>query len=216
MKRLALMVFLLWAIFAMMIATARRYGEAHPGPDKLAELGFGVCGGNPCFLGITPDVTTWAEAKRTLSQSSKFTMLVKDDGTEVISDHFGQAIIYVRQPENAYVGSITVFSDDVLGTNPHIPASAADIVALYGLPCNVQIAIQGKSLRLNYSAFLNYTIQVDVLSDHRYINATSFASAIYLISNQAFAWPPCEGHGYTTSWLGFSSMSNYEAKLNNH
>src|SRR5579862_4680901 len=58
MRRFALIVFLLWAIFAVMIVAARGYGESHPGPDQLSEVGFGVCDGKPCFMGITMDVTT--------------------------------------------------------------------------------------------------------------------------------------------------------------
>src|SRR5262249_12725982 len=57
---------LLCAIFAVMIFAARGFGEAHPQPDQLSELGFGVCNGNPCFMGIVPGVTKYVEARYAL------------------------------------------------------------------------------------------------------------------------------------------------------
>src|SRR5262249_9001005 len=153
------------------------------------ELGFDDCNGTPCFKGIVPGVTAWEEAKKILPQSSKF-KIKNDDGTQVISVYLGQLVLYVRRAGDEYVGFIIVYGLDDFDKNQgaYIPASAADIVDQYGLPCNVDVGIAngGRIITLNYS-----TLEVGVITDHQRLNSTSAINSVALATNQAFDSPPC-------------------------
>src|SRR5215475_134946 len=65
MKRFVLMVFLFWAVLAILMIGARGYGETHPTPDELAAVGFNVCGDYVCFLGIQPKLALPVEQVNT-------------------------------------------------------------------------------------------------------------------------------------------------------
>src|SRR5262249_137181 len=148
MKRFVLMVFLLWAIFAVMIVAACGYGEAHPQPDKLAELGFGVCDGNPCFPGIVPGVTTWDEARGKLLTR---TDIWKDDENLLDGTYLGQSIAINRDGN-----FITIIFDEAdPNYSPDIPISIAQLIDLYGIPC--QVTLKG-DIELRYPGMIAHAI----------------------------------------------------------
>src|SRR5438128_2127003 len=86
--------------FSLLIVAARAYGEAHPEPDELKALGFDVCDGKPCFMGIVPGVTTWDQAKAILDRRVASGQPVLNVLDELNTDSNGTVIVIVLNLSN--------------------------------------------------------------------------------------------------------------------
>jgi hypothetical protein len=53
---------IVWMLMFVLCSGALIYGRASDQPNELQELGFGVCDGDPCFMGIVPGETKWEDA----------------------------------------------------------------------------------------------------------------------------------------------------------
>src|SRR5882724_2093341 len=61
MTRLARLVISLSLTITALIGGVILIGRAHTESNALETLGFGVCAGRPCFIGLAPNITKWSD-----------------------------------------------------------------------------------------------------------------------------------------------------------
>ncbi len=132
---------------------------AQDNENPLTRLGFNLCDGRPCFLGIIPGVTDWQDASSVL--------LAK--GFEL--DNLGPPGLDTLSNVGNSGDGITVFSDptkpntvrwiELAVLHGRYTIHLADVLALYGLPC------AAASDAKNSYWFSYHTVLAHALSDER-------------------------------------------------
>ncbi len=92
----------------------------------LQSLGFGVCDGQPCYKGIIPGKTKWADVERMLGQQANSIMVDTGDG----------GTLWIAQDPNQPL--LTNKVTFIHQTSAGVSASAyrlGDLINLYGQPC---------------------------------------------------------------------------------
>src|SRR5262249_17375303 len=92
MRSLLRWICILVSAIAVMVAAALIYGHTHTQPDRLTRLGFEACNSEPCFMGVTPGLTSWASVKDELQP------YVEGQSFE------GQAAFYVKNADYSAEG----------------------------------------------------------------------------------------------------------------
>jgi hypothetical protein len=179
MRRLSMLAMLLLISALSLIASVRLIGRAMGGRDPLPDVGFEVCGGKPCYLGLVPGETRWDRVKPTLEQhgvafhqsdstfTTKFDILTDQWLIEIISSAQRQRVMYILW---VYRGA---------------PLSLGDFILLYGQPCRAFVSQRNDSLIAN---FHNLSLNVQSYAHHRF-NAQA---AVYGFTLSDYLPPGCE------------------------
>lgn len=145
-KRMLIGVSILFITLFSAGMIARAIGERTPNPVRA--LGFDMCDGAPCMLGIIPGVTTWADALAILTERQ---IPYTEAGNENFrrfeaafyyepTDAIGFYIELTRPVNTQIVSSLTVHN---AVNREYMPLPTAigigDIFRLYGFPCGVGV-----------------------------------------------------------------------------
>src|SRR6266496_6695118 len=92
-------VIAVWLLLTALIMVAMLYGYVTVAPNVLSEVGFDVCNGQPCFLGIVPGVTTGQEAHKLISRYGDITAYIPGQTMIVRINNIGFALIIDKHSE---------------------------------------------------------------------------------------------------------------------
>jgi hypothetical protein len=194
--RFGRLIIVLWATLTLLTMIPIAVGRARNEPNELERLGFGVCEGRPCFMGIVPGVTSSDEAeafakKRGGEVSGKY--IIADSGEIGVAIHKTQDVMWVGMVQISAVRPMTL-------------SSAADFIQLYGVPCAVGIAYDDKQIALRYPS-----MSVVVNSDQGIFTADMAIDRIILfIHPRDHMCIHGRQESYSVSpWLGFASWYRY-------
>ena len=138
MQRLLLWMMITLLLTGFVTSVAIAYGQRQPYQSPLPALGYAVCDGIPCFLGIVPGLTPWQNAKEQLaaffaSNVDDSTITLKwftttEVGGYIITSHRAYA-------DDVEVSALTVMSLSRASSFPTVQ----ELMLYYGTPCNVSI-----------------------------------------------------------------------------
>src|SRR5690242_19984841 len=99
--------------------------------SNVRELGFAVCDGTPCFMNITPGVTTIAEATSLLKTKGEvFNRSARHSLRFSIDKIYGNLAL---MPDNPHVLGIEL--------SPEVAQiSLMEFIELFGEPCAIRVA----------------------------------------------------------------------------
>src|SRR5258705_4793377 len=84
MNRLFVLTITLYGLVLLLSAGIIGYGRNTPASDNAQAAGFARCGDRACFMGITPGVTGWADARLTFPR--------------LPSSYYSSHLILIRNP----------------------------------------------------------------------------------------------------------------------
>jgi hypothetical protein len=128
--------FMAWVLvltsFAAAVPTlaSRLSADANP----LLALGFDTCAGKPCFMGITPGVTSWLDIELLAGKGRRFTY-------EALLGWSGRLQFEAFNPLG--VANTDSPSDLSIGWYQQPIGDVHEFVLLYGMPCQVQVGRRG-------------------------------------------------------------------------
>src|SRR5262249_36908832 len=130
--------------FTVVVVGAKAYGQTTLlKSEVLGALGFAVCNGQPCFVGIVPGITTAKKALTVVSNSAD--MAAYSTSQEIMARMHNLGVTLIVNPETEKIISIQI----PVHTGerfPHIDS----FIAMYGLPCAVEASQDNTQLILNY------------------------------------------------------------------
>jgi hypothetical protein len=119
----------LFAFTSGLIALFGVGGRLTGGDDPLQTVGFQVCAGKPCFLGLVPGETAWESVRTTLEANQITFQQIDSTFTtkfDILTRHW--LIEIISSPQRQHVSQILwVYRDH--------PLSIGHFVLMYGLPC---------------------------------------------------------------------------------
>jgi len=181
---------ILWLLSVALIGGAALYGRAHAEPNELQALGFGVCEGRPCFMGITPGVTTIESARGILDKVGA----TKSQSSYAIDE----TIYYKGDLRIGYLDSadrirhITVMNR--LGDS--LPIRASNIMLHLGIPCRFAMSVSTKELIMFYP---HLAVGFDLQDEQMKLDTLAAYITI-------FRFNLCD---VTSVWPGFTSSEQY-------
>lgn len=122
-------VLLIFFSMVVLIVGASFLGRIPAKPNKLQQIGFDVCNGKPCFMGITLGMS-WAESRALLAKKKE---LIDDTDTLMVL-RIQNLDVGIRPDNNQkYVDDIgfNIWPDN----DPEVPLG--DLISLFGQPCSV-------------------------------------------------------------------------------
>jgi hypothetical protein len=167
-----------WGILVILIAGATQLKTPDTKPNNAQILGFGLCSDKPCFLSITPGVTTWDEAALILSNYSKGKWSLKDNNIIPLVYGYRASIDSAVTSEGTGINTI--------GVQYRYDAKEflviRDFVELFGTPCLVGIPDDPRSLTLIYPYLM-----IDIVRGRgeQRLNMRSIVPYFQLIDTQA-------------------------------
>src|SRR5438046_736821 len=103
MKRLTLWTVALCTLFAAMSTASVVVGRQNRAyVNEAEELGLRWCNGMPCFMGIQPGVTTWADAENTVGSLHNAELTASEGQFLTIIFH-GVTVTIFRNQQHAKV-----------------------------------------------------------------------------------------------------------------
>ena len=138
------LVFIVWLLIVALVAGAELVGRSQPEPLDLTPLS--VCDGQPCYLGMVLETTSWEEAKDILNSKPGFTLNSSFRGADVSNGPVRTASIFSR--ENG-----VIFEIDLAMREAALPV--ANMLAQLGPPCAVY-PLPNIDSRYPYTAILAY------------------------------------------------------------
>jgi len=144
-KRLLIITVLLITMLFSAGVIARAIGQSAPNP--IRRVGFEICDGKPCMAGITPTVTRWDDALKSLvAQGVKYEMDVNDSFrrdevgfTFRPADDIAFWIRITRPIGSPTVQTLSVFNGEGKDFLPLQATTLGDVLLLYGLPCGISV-----------------------------------------------------------------------------
>jgi hypothetical protein len=184
------------AILACMGVIA--YSSTYPATDGISQLGLMRCGELPCFRGIEPGRTSWADAVAAFNGQSS----IRIDG-------FAGNFVLFPSKNGASLGAIFIrLPLDQLIT-------IGELIAFYGTPSCVHIFRQSHTLILHYPSLHVLTQFVD----HRISASTSIkfiliGEPVTLLDQHQTQCDPTrfdsnQGQVSRRAWRGFASARSY-------
>ncbi len=187
--RLTMMLCLL---MTSIVGGAVLYARTRSSPGELQALGFGICGGRPCFMGITPGVTSWQDAREVLEKNGGQQLSM--DGT-----YATYSIGNVRVDVNYLDNTDSVYALFVMGEHgTSLQATARDTLSYLGLPCAFYLDVESTpQLSLTYP----HIFLMASLADPR-ISPVTPINYIGIQAGRAYC-------NVSVPWLGFTKSSRY-------
>lgn len=220
MKRFILLSFGLCVTLSIPIFAAVFYGRTQIEVNELASLGFDLCNGKPCFLGITPGITKISEAKSILTGRGTIT----NNGAKFQQIDINKRAVVISASDE--IGDTT---DHIVGYLNKSPIAARAVLERYGSPCSVSVVpaqcntylgCSGwGSIQLYYEAIVA-TIDISNLNPSwDYITPESPVEQLELFDPVKYRIPSKVCHIYyningsvDTDWLGFAPIKRYLSK----
>lgn len=144
MFRLLRSVALLTAVLAGICAAAVSVGRAQPHADDARADWLRVCDGLPCFAGLTPGRSAWADVGAALDG---WTQEIGTDKQAAFSAESSEEVLLFRSLDQVTVGRVQVMLRQ--------PLDGRWLLARYGAPCGVSFYYyQAGLLTLRYPALL--------------------------------------------------------------
>jgi hypothetical protein len=210
MKRMSIALLILWIICTGLIAVACDSGPYVPYQDALATLGFDLCGGDPCYLGIVPGETSWRSAQEALPSPI----------SEVMPGQGYHQILLRPGGQFIEVGSTDATVDRIWAGFKDVEFTLADVIHKFGYPCGVRFNRKFLSsyVELSYPSML---ISVGLFRPHNTLNVGNWLAPDLWISSMVIVPPqtkiakPChislggEIVADESPWLGFAARSYY-------
>jgi hypothetical protein len=182
---------LILVLCAALTAVALGIGRASAATAALDAAGFDLCDGEPCFRGLVPGHSAWAQASggAIIGEAESFVEFVywgrNKAAAEYVSDVYGGALILVR---------LTAVGKAQL--------PAGEFILRYGRPC----AVGYSYARL---VLLYPTLRVEIDAAGGYVTAASSAANVTLQAIQG-VYDICPTVG-VIPWRGFASQARYVA-----
>jgi hypothetical protein len=208
MKHLVLFALVMVGMLAVVLTATLVYARG----DKealLANDGFALCDGYPCYDGITPGLTTWEQARHIFSQAARerpnrnFSVLTLDEDDAPIS-------FYSHGDMVGFIGANYWKAKH--------PVTIGELAAIFGVPCAVRISVdgQGKPLYIQALHYPTTTIFVG------YVGRLTPQAAINLVNvykpsigNQCYAG--ADSQTVIAPWVGFRiGASVHRAAVHEH
>ena len=194
-RRLAVLNFL---FLITLVSGAVLYGRISAKPNKLQQLGFDVCDGRPCFMGLTLG-TPWANARAMLAKRKE--LIDNSDDLNILRI---QNIDIGVRPDHSQTQVDDV--DFNFWADNDLEISVADIFALFGPPCSVSIILiedyQIEWIVINYPEihFTTNGIAPDAMMTALVLSKSSDVSYCASKKIDSFRSNP---------WKGFRGLSYY-------
>ena len=189
------LVMILWLLITALIGSVTLYVRTTSGAGELQELGFGMCDGRPCFMGITPGLTQLADAMAHLEKNGGLceTMRKLDSFGEVRAQCSvgGLDIILGYTPDTLIVRSLNV----MIAAGGPVSVTVGDAVAYWGLPCG----FSRESMSFSRYILMYPYVYLDLGYADKWIGPGTWVDSILISSfavpcNRDIAW-----HGFTVS-----------------
>ncbi|MCC7449113.1 MAG: hypothetical protein IT324_16970 [Anaerolineae bacterium] len=224
-KRMLFRTIILYLILFSLFSTNGAPLSADSGSDKLKEIGFDLCDGQPCFLGIIPGITSWNKANAIIDQY----VTQHPEMVAMTAAFEGQGVGFYRNDFSA----IEAFAGDAAITRfVHLsyrePLNSeimvGDVIPKYGIPCGVTLTYkyvdrQFDSLWLHYD-MLMVRIPIDLESpkvdrldpslhiEQLLIRARNDLKRPFNICYREFSYWQVLNE---SPWLGYVSIQDYAA-----
>jgi hypothetical protein len=206
--RFSRLVIVLMVIFTLLTMIPIAIGRARNDSDDLQALGFWVCDGKPCFMGITPGITTWDDAITIVGGHKNAVLQDKD---WIIVRLVDKAFIDMgirRHPggEKVSDASLLLWVDQ----EPYFPKLGA-FVRMYGPPTCVRV-IMIESMIENV-VLLFPGLSLTITPDGERITPNSSLGSVTLERNEGIT-RTCgsredDSSIRTSHWSGFVSINRY-------
>jgi hypothetical protein len=214
MKRLVLLTLGLAGCLVVLLITTLAYAR-RSSATQVGQVGFTLCDGYPCYDGITPGLTTWAQAKMIFSEAareslnSNFSILTLDENSAPIS-------FYSH-------GSMVGF----IGANywkAKTPITVGQLMIIFGLPCAVRMVVDDRGTptfiqALHYpttTVFVSYAARLTPQASVTLINVykPSLGSQCYAGADSQTALAPWEGFATAPHYTSLPTTNMLPAQLN--
>jgi hypothetical protein len=120
----------IWLTLLAICAGTVVIARANPGPNRLQALGFAVCDGEPCYRGIKPGMA-WDKAKALYPDG----LVERERMISFAGEQSPFRMINFQRSEEQTVRRI-----EFVRRSPQlIPASLGEVVALFGIPCHMEV-----------------------------------------------------------------------------
>jgi hypothetical protein len=211
MKRYFRGVLTIWLILLASGAGVVLVARAGDTRDTLRELGFDLCGGEPCWRGLKPGMP-WNNVKG--MQLATFTD-PRSPNLNYVQWHTNSAVVVFASSDMSVVERVFTAT---YSPPYRLPITAGQIVAQYGPPCRVEetYGTNGSALRLIYPAItavvpFNGSFQ----NGYAYVTPDSPLTFFYLWKAQQDLCPsgprvtPGAWYG---DWQGFATYDVYHIR----
>jgi len=196
-------VFLLLVALSMLIGSAVLIGMANSAPSEMQAMGFDLCKGRPCFLGIIPGNTDMRDAMQILELHghdlpTNAVRIKLDNGLS--AEPAGPIITltgrdYYSQQEVAFLPLLGAF------------------VETYGKPCGIireYVPAPGTALKSVYVLYPYLALQVPLESEHLDVDARVQGVLLSVHSDQGNSSRCANSDGVTSSsWFSFTTVENF-------
>jgi hypothetical protein len=129
------LVMILWLLITALVGSVTLYARTTSGAGELQKLGFGMCEGKPCFMGITPGLTQLSDAMAQFEKNGGLceTMRKLSSLGELRAQcSVGELdTILAYSPDTLIVRSLNVMK----APDGPISVTVGDAVGYWGLPC---------------------------------------------------------------------------------
>ncbi len=188
-KRLFVSILILISVLCFGCILSIFAGRTDTHPDNLQLIGFDLCGGQPCFKGIIPGVTTWEQAKPNIGSIANHDFLV--DSTSGASQ--GNVGVYIASDART-VGLVqqTVYNIRLL-----------DVIQKYGVPCSVSMS---GDTTYTYAIIMYPRMEIFVSIKSERLEPLSSVTLISMGDKPL----PCSE---PISWKGFIGSRHYDTLL---
>ena len=189
------LVMILWLLITAFIGSVMLCARTTSGASELQKLGFDICDGRPCYMGITPGLTPLADAMALFEKNGGLCETMRKQ------DSFGglRALCSVGElettmdysPDTLIVRSLNV----MIASGGPVPVTVGDAARYWGLPCGFSRE------PMSFSRFiLMYPyVYLDLGYADKWISPGTWVDSILISSVAA----PCDRdipwHGFTIS-----------------
>jgi hypothetical protein len=198
MKRLSVLVLILFTIVLIVNAGLLVYAQAQTNNNPLKAYGLELCEGNPCFYGVQPGMA-WDRVLTTLQTRGA----VLYSRERLLDDFIGVRVnraLAVITPNNKRTQVVSIQMQleltDFKSTFPEL----GNIIAQYGQPCGMSLRKDGLFVR--YPHFM-----IDYHTINQRVSLHSEAASV-LFSDRDL----CPQADYILRWSGFTRLENYKLK----
>ncbi len=191
-------------LMCTLIGSTVLYSRTHAGPNPLHAYGLDTCDGKPCFMGITPGVTSWAQARLMRPTGAKQDEYARSFVVPIAGTQVG--IIMSLDPAKVAIIDAATLSDNQF---PRL----ASFLTQFGTPCGVAAGYAPGEVTLHYPSMM---LNVDVQTLNRLTAYAPVATIDLIDPNVAFgvAQDLCKYLRHdriVIPWLGFASLDHYRA-----
>lgn len=200
MKRIAQLTLGLVICLAALLTASLTLAHGSSG-TLLTMSGFAVCDGYPCYDGIIPGLTTWAQAKLIFRENARenpnrnFSVLTLEENSAPITFYsHGDMVGFIGA--NYWKGKL--------------PMTVGQLTAIFGLPCAVRVVVDDQGAP-QYIQALHYPTTTVFVG---YLPRLTPQAAITLVNvykpsvgNQCYAG--ADSQTVIAPWEGFASAHQY-------